>query len=154
MSTSAAPLRQCPTDRRAAFWLVRRFPRPLIILEQKNEPSTLVQNVFPYRHVIGFRGLAGRLRHDRRTEQGSDHGRPGVEKADEANANANAAKTAAAQASQKADQANATADGAKSTADQANSTANAAKAEADKAMQEVDKLAEKIDRMFKKTMQK
>jgi murein lipoprotein len=70
-----------------------------------------------------------------------------LQKADEANANANAAKATAAQAMQKADQANATAEEAKSTADQANSTADSAKAE-------VEKLSEKIDMMFKKTMQK
>jgi murein lipoprotein len=70
-----------------------------------------------------------------------------LQKADEANTNANAAKATADQASQKADQANATAEEAKSTANQANSTADSAKAE-------VEKLSEKIDMMFKKTMQK
>jgi murein lipoprotein len=70
-----------------------------------------------------------------------------LQKADEANGNANAAKATAAQAMQKADQANATAEEAKSTANQANSTADSAKLE-------VEKLSEKIDMMFKKTMQK
>ena len=70
-----------------------------------------------------------------------------LQKANEANANANAAKADAARVAQKADQANAASAEAVSTANEAKSTADAAKAE-------VDKLAEKIDRMFKKTMQK
>lgn|SRR5512143_1836814 len=63
-----------------------------------------------------------------------------LQKADQAQATANAAKATADQASQKADNANAVASEAKSTADAAKSESAAT--------------SEKLDRMFKKTMQK
>jgi len=85
-----------------AFTIVRRFPGTLTL--EKNMKQTGSYKTLSAWAPRFFWLLCWGLCLNRERDQGASHSRRGVRKANEANANANAAKADAAQASQKADQ--------------------------------------------------